>query len=155
MEKTNSMRLLDQRRIAYEVYTFSPDILSAVGVAEVTGVPPNQVYKTLVLTHPSGKAFMVIAPGDEEVSLKKIAAAIGAKKVAMATQREAESITGLQVGGISALALLHKGLETYIDRSALAHEQILISAGKRGINLRLRPQDLIQVVRARAIDAVD
>jgi Cys-tRNA(Pro)/Cys-tRNA(Cys) deacylase len=155
MEKTNSMRLLEQRGVGYEVFTFSPEIHSAMGVAEVTGFQPQEVFKTLVVMRPSGKPFLVIAPGDGELNLKKAAAGVGEKKVAMASQREAEAITGLQVGGISALALLQKGLPVYIDRSALQHERILVSAGKRGINLRLRTEDLIRVVKARVIDAVD
>jgi Cys-tRNA(Pro)/Cys-tRNA(Cys) deacylase len=155
MEKTNSMRLLDQRGVLYEVYTFSPDIHSALGVAEVTGFQPQEVYKTLVVMRQSGKPFLVIAPGDGELNLKKVAAGVDEKKVAMASQREAEAITGLQVGGISALALLQKGLPVYIDRSALQRERILVSAGKRGINLRLRSDDLIRVVRARPIDGMD
>ena len=153
MEKTNSMRLLDQRGVDYEVFTFSPDIHSALGVAEVTGFQPQEVFKTLVVMRPNGKAFLVIAPGDGELNLKKVAAAVGERKVAMASQRDAESITGLQVGGISALALLQKGLPVYIDRSATQHERILVSAGKRGVNLRLKSDDLIRIVKARVIDA--
>lgn len=153
MEKTNSMRLLDQRGVDYEVFTFSPDIHSALGVAEVTGFQPQEVFKTLVVMRPNGKAFLVIAPGDGELDLKKVAAAVGEKKVAMASQRDAEAITGLQVGGISALALLQKGLPVYIDRSATGHERILVSAGKRGVNLRLKSDDLIRIVKARVIDA--
>jgi Cys-tRNA(Pro)/Cys-tRNA(Cys) deacylase len=155
MEKTNSMRLLDQRGVDYEVFTFSPDTHSAMGVAEVTGFQPQEVFKTLVVMRPNGKAFLVIAPGDGELNLKKVAAAVGEKKVAMASQRDAESITGLQVGGISALALLQKGLPVYIDRSATEHERILVSAGKRGVNLRLKSDDLIRIVKAKVIDAAD
>jgi len=154
MEKTNSMRLLDRQGIPYEVYTFSPDIHSAVGVAEATGIPAREVFKTLVLLRANGKPLLVIAPGDSEVDLRKVAAAVGEKKVALASHREAEALTGLQVGGISALALRDKRFPVYLDRSALAHARILVSAGKRGVNLRLSPQDLIRAVGAQLIDAV-
>lgn len=154
MEKTNSMRLLERQGIPYEVYTFSPDIHSAVGVAEVTGIPAREVFKTLVLLRPGGKPILVIAPGDSEVDLRKVAAAVGEKKVALASHREAEALTGLQVGGISALALRDKRFPVYLDRSALAHERIMVSAGKRGVNLRLSPHDLIRAVDAQLIDAV-
>lgn len=153
MEKTNGMRLLDRLGIPYEVYTFSPNIHSAVGVAEATGLPANEVFKTLVLLRPSGKPLLVIAPGDSEVDLRKVAAAVGEKKVAMASHREAEALTGLQVGGISALALRDKRFAVYLDRSALAHDRIMVSAGKRGVNLRLSPHDLIRAVDAELIDA--
>jgi Cys-tRNA(Pro)/Cys-tRNA(Cys) deacylase len=155
MEKTNSMRLLEQRGVEYEVFTFSPEIHSALGVAEITGFRAEEVFKTLVVMRPSGKPVLVIAPGDGELNLKKVAAGVGEKKVAMASQREAESVTGLQVGGISALVLLHKGLPVYIHRSALEHERILVSAGKRGVNLRLKSDELIRIVKARLIDAMD
>ncbi len=153
MPKVNSMRLLDKRGIPYEVYTFSPDIHSATGVAEATGFSLDEVYKTVVLTRPSGKALLAVVPGDAKVDVRKVAAALGEKKVAVASHRDAEAITGLQVGGISALALLHKRFEVYVDRSALSHERFLVSAGKRGINLRMSPQDFIRVVGARVIDA--
>ncbi len=154
MPKVNSMRLLDKRGIPYETHTFSPDIHSAAGVAEATGFPLEQVYKTVVLTRPSGAAILVIVPGDARVDVRKVAAALGEKKVAVASRRDAEAITGLQVGGISALALLHKRMDVCLDQSALSHEQILVSAGKRGVNLRLNPHDLVVVVDARVIDAV-
>lgn len=153
MEKTNSMRLLDRLGIPYEAYTFSPDIHSAVGVAEATGLPASKVFKTLVLLRPSGKPLLVIVPGDSEVDLRKVAAAVGEKRVAMASHREAEALTGLQVGGISALALRDKRFAVYLDRSALAHDRIMVSAGKRGVNLRLSPHDLIRAVDAELIDA--
>ena len=154
MPKVNSMRLLDRRKIPYEVYTFSPDIHSAAGVAEATGLPLDEVYKTVVLTRHSGQAILVVVPGGARVDVKKVGAALGEKKVAVASQRDAETITGLQVGGISALALLHKRMDVFVDESALRHERILVSAGKRGINLRLSPRDLISVVDACVIDAM-
>lgn len=153
MPKVNSMRLLDRRRIPYEVYRFSPDIHSAAGVAEATGLPLDEVYKTVVLTRQSGQAILVVVPGGARVDVKKVRGALGEKKVTVASQRDAEATTGLQVGGISALALLHKRMDVFVDESALRHERILVSAGKRGINLRLSPQDLIRVVGARVIDA--
>lgn len=153
MTKVNSMRLLDKRGIPYETHTFSPEIHSAAGVAEATGLPIAQVYKTVVLTRPSGAAILAVVPGDAQVDIRKVAAALGEKKVSVASQRDAEAITGLQVGGISALALLHKRLDVCLDKSALNHEQILVSAGRRGINLRLSPHDFIRVVGARVIDA--
>jgi len=106
-EKNNAMRLLDSRHIAYTVHhwVFAPDQHAAGEVAAQLDMPPAQVFKTLVVLSPVPKAkpLLVIVGGDREVDLKKLAAAAGEKKLAMATQREAESLTGLQVGGISAL----------------------------------------------------
>ncbi|MBC7264575.1 MAG: aminoacyl-tRNA deacylase [Chloroflexi bacterium] len=154
-EKTNSMRLLEARKVSYEVYTFSPDIHSAQGLAEAIGLPASQVFKTLVVQRERGRPLLVMVPGDRELDLKRLAQSIGEKKLRMATQKEAETLTGLQVGGISALALLHKGFEIYIDRSALALSRVVVSAGRRGINLGLAVSDLIRVTGAKMVDAAE
>ncbi|MGC8874261.1 MAG: aminoacyl-tRNA deacylase [Chloroflexia bacterium] len=151
--KTNAMRFLDAHGISYEPFYFSPDIHSAEGVAEALGFPVRQVYKTLVVAHPDGRPILVLVPGDRELDLARLARALGVKRLRMATRREAEAWTGLQVGGISALALLHRGYRTYIDRAALEEAQILVSAGRRGINLRLRVQDLIAITGAQVVEA--
>jgi Cys-tRNA(Pro)/Cys-tRNA(Cys) deacylase len=153
-DKTNSMRALDARRIPYETYTFPPDIHSATGVAEAVRLPPEQVYKTLVVLRPEGKPMLAIIRGDRELDLKKVASAVGEKKVRMASHKEAEELTGLQVGGISALALLNRPFDVFIDRAATELSHLLVSAGKRGINLRLPVDDLIRITHARVIDAI-
>jgi Cys-tRNA(Pro)/Cys-tRNA(Cys) deacylase len=151
--KTNSMRALDARKIPYQVFTFSPDIHSALGVAEAVGLPSQQVYKTLVVLRPQGKPMLIMIAGDRELDLKRVAKAVGEKKVHMASHNEAEALTGLQVGGISALALLNRPFEVFLDRPASELSHLLVSAGKRGINLRLAVPDLIRVTRARIIEA--
>lgn len=153
MEKTNSMRLLEQRRIAYRVHTFPDTIRSAVEVAEHLGVPPEQVYKTLVVLPDKGKPLLVMIAGSRELDLKKVARATGARKVKMASQTEAERLTGLLVGGISALALLQKPFNVFLDRPATGLERILVSAGARGIDLELAVEDLLHVTNARVIEA--
>ena len=152
-EKTNAMRALDARKIPYEVYEFSPDIHSAVGVAEEVGLPPDQVYKTLVVLRPQGKAMLVMIAGNQELDLKQVSREVGEKKVRMASHKEAEELTGLQVGGISALALLNRPFEVFIDHPATEMSHILVSAGKRGINLRVLVADLIHITQARVIKA--
>jgi Cys-tRNA(Pro)/Cys-tRNA(Cys) deacylase len=153
MEKTNALRLLDARGIPYRLFTFSPGIHSATEVAQVLGLPAHQVYKTLVVLRAQGRPLLVMIAGDRELDLKRVAAAVGDKKVRMATQREAEALTGLQVGGISALALLGRPFDIFLDRAALALEQIVVSAGKRGMNVQLAVDDLLRITRARIIEA--
>ena len=153
MEKTNALRLLDARGIPYRLFTFSPGIHSATEVAQVLGLPAHQVYKTLVVLRTQGRPLLVMIAGDRELDLKRVAAAVGDKKVRMATQREAEALTGLQVGGISALALLGRPFDIFLDRAALALEQIVVSAGKRGMNVQLAVDDLLRITRARIIEA--
>jgi Cys-tRNA(Pro)/Cys-tRNA(Cys) deacylase len=96
---------------------------------------------------------LVIVAGDRTVDLGALAASVGQKKLSMAAHREAESLTGLQVGGISALALLNKGFDICIDRAAQHLERVTISAGQRGINLCLSVADLLRVTGARLVDA--
>ena len=152
-DKTNAMRVLDAHKVTYDVLTFSPDIHSATGVATTAGLASQEVYKTLVVLRTTGKPMLIMIAGDRELDLKRVAAAVGDKKVRMAAQREAEALTGLQVGGISALALLNRPFDVYIDRPALERPDIFVSAGKRGVNLRLAVSDLIRVTRARVIEA--
>ena len=91
--------------------------------------------------------------GHRELDLKQVANEVGEKKVRMASYNEAEQLTGLKVGGISALALLNRPFDVFIDQEASQLSHILVSAGKRGINLQLSVNDLIRVTRARVIDA--
>lgn len=153
VEKNNVLRLLEGQRIAYELITFPPEVLSAVGVAEAAGLPPGQVYKTLVVVRERGKPLLIMVAGNREIDLKLVARALGEKKVRMATHREAEQLTGLQVGGISALALLNRPFDVFIDRPALELSHIAVSAGKRGLNVRLAVADLVRLTRAKVIQA--
>ncbi len=154
-EKLNSMRLLEQRKVAYTVREFPDTLHSAEGVADFFGLPRDCVYKTLVVLpdKPPARPLLVMVAGSRELDLKKVAQAVGQKKVQMAPHKEAERLTGLLTGGISALALLHKNFAVYLDRPALELERILVSAGKRGVNLELSVPDLIRVTKARVIEA--
>jgi Cys-tRNA(Pro)/Cys-tRNA(Cys) deacylase len=151
--KTNSMRALEARNIPYQVFTFPPDVHSAAGVAMEVGLPPHQVYKTLVALRSQGKPLLIMIAGNRELDLKQVSSAIGEKKVRMASHKEAETLTGLQVGGISALALLNRPFDVFIDQPATELTHVLVSAGKRGINLRIPVEDLIHVTGARIIKA--
>jgi Cys-tRNA(Pro)/Cys-tRNA(Cys) deacylase len=158
--KLNSMRLLESRKIPYNATTYdaSREFHSAIEAAQWLGAPVEAVYKTLaVLREPpkSGKPILVMVASHREVDLKVLAKSLGdaKRKLRMATQREAESLTGLQVGGISALALLNRGFEICIDEPALALDQIHISAGQRGVDLQLAVKDLVTVTRAKTVRA--
>ncbi len=147
------MRLLEQAGIPYEAYHFSPSIHSAQGVADALGVPLETVYKSLVVMLPAERPALVLVPGDRELDLGRLARSLGVKRVRMATQREAERVTGLKVGGISPLALGQRQLPVYLDRAALALEDLLLSAGRRGTNLRLRVEDLVAITEAEVVEA--
>jgi Cys-tRNA(Pro)/Cys-tRNA(Cys) deacylase len=152
--KTNSMRLLDSRRISYEVHEFPSDTHSAEGAAELLGVPACRVYKTLVVVREKGRPVLVMVPGDATLDLKLLARSIGDKKLRMASHREAEDITGLEVGGISTLALTGRGFDVYAHEDILSLPVVYVSAGRRGIDLGLRPSDLLEVTKAKPVAAV-
>ena len=152
--RNNVTRLLDAQRIPYEVFELPPEKHSAEETAALLGVAPEIVFKTLVVLREARgkKPLLVMAPGGHEIDLKTLAAALGEKKIRLATQREAEGLTGLLVGGISALALLNRGFEICLDQSALALPFIHVSAGQRGANLRLAVGDLQRLAGARLVD---
>lgn len=154
-QKLNSMRLLDQKKIDYTVREFPDTIHSADGVADYFGLPHHVVYKTLVVLPAKGKPLLVMVAGSRELNLKQLARAVGEKKVQMAAKKDAERLTGLQTGGISALALMHKNFKVFIDRPALQLDTVLVSAGKRGVNLELAVSDLMNVTGAQPITATD
>jgi len=150
MIKNNVTRLLDARGIPYTVYELPVEKIGAVETANLLGVDARLIFKTIVIIRDGkGKPILAVIPGDKEVDLKALAQAVGEKKVHLSTQREAEKITGLQVGGISPLALLNRGFQVILDASALDFDEIHISGGQRGLNLRLPTTALIDLTTAK------
>ncbi len=153
--KNNVTRFLDSKKVRYQVFTYAyaEGVHSAVEVAAAIGLPPEQVFKTLVALadDPRHKPMLVITPGPETLELRVFAKAANLKKVKMATHEQAEALTGLQTGGISALALINRGFEVYLDDRALSFEQIAVSAGQRGANLLLPVKELVRLVNARVV----
>ena len=154
--KLNSMRLLESNGIAYDTLTYSDTVHDAVEVSALIGVPASEVFKTLVVQpeRPNAKPVLVMIPADRQLDLKKLALSIGEKKVSMASHADAEKLTGLKVGGIGALALAHKHWAAYLDESARSLERICVSAGQRGINLRVPVTDLMRVLNAKFVQAI-
>jgi len=148
--KNNVTRFLAAHNIHYQIHELPEEKLDAGQVAVLIGVQPEVVYKTIVLTRLSqGKPILAVIPGTNEVELKELAKAIGEKKVKLATERQAEKITGLQAGGISPLALLNRGFQIVVDNDCLSHQTIYISGGQRGLIINLPPQDLIKLSNAK------
>jgi Cys-tRNA(Pro)/Cys-tRNA(Cys) deacylase len=150
MRTNNVTRLLDSRKIPYTAFELPEEKLSAVETAQILAVPLDQVFKTIVVVREAkGKPILALVPGDKEVDLKALAKAVGEKKLRLPSEREAENLTGLQAGGISPLALINRGFQVILDESANNFLEIHISAGQRGLNLRLLVVDLIKLVNAR------
>ena len=145
----NITRLLDSQKIAYQAYELPAEKLGAMETARLLDVSSDIVYKTIVASRKPGKPILAVIPGSHEVDLKALAKILGEKKVKLPTQNEAEKWTGLQAGGISPLALVNKGFVVVLDSSAREHEKIHISGGQRGLNIRLKVDDLANLTRAR------
>jgi Cys-tRNA(Pro)/Cys-tRNA(Cys) deacylase len=138
MIKNNVTRLLDAQKISYTAFELPAEKLGALETARLLRVPPEQVFKTIVVTREGkGKPILAIIPGTGEVDLKALARAVGEKKLSLPTEREAEKLTGLQAGGISPLALFNRGFQMVLDSSAESFESIHVSGGQRGLNICL------------------
>lgn len=150
----NVTRLLDSRKISYTAYELSTEKRGALDTARLLNADPASIFKTIVvLREKPKKPLLVLVSGDSVVDLKALASALGEKKVHLPTEKEAEQITGLQAGGISPLALLNKGFQVIIDSSAQRFDQIHVSGGQRGLNIKLPVADLVSLTNAR-IEAV-
>ncbi|MDR0861413.1 MAG: Cys-tRNA(Pro) deacylase [Oscillospiraceae bacterium] len=145
-EKTNVMRLLDQKRVAYKSHNYvGTGAVSGMEVAAVLGQEPARVFKTLVAVGKSGGHYVFIVPVTREFDLKKAAKSVGEKSVEMIKSKELLSLTGYIHGGCSPIGM-KKQLTTTLDVSAETLESICISAGKIGCQVELSPQDLRRVI---------
>jgi Cys-tRNA(Pro)/Cys-tRNA(Cys) deacylase len=156
--KTNAARLLEARGIGHRVRVYDPDgaFHSADEAAALLGASGRSVLKTLVILRARAgraKPLLVLVPSDRQVDLKRLGQALGEKRLRMASQREAEALTGLKVGGISALAVRSSAFEVLVDQSAADLEQVHVSAGARGVDLELALSDLLRVTGGRLVDA--
>lgn len=153
-KKLNSMRFLETHNIPYEVLNYPDTILDAEEVAEVLGLPYHTVFKTLVVQTADAdeKVSLVMVPSERRLDLKMMAQAAGVKKMKMAAHVDAEKLTGLKVGSISALALTAKSWPVYLDSTGSQLQHIVISGGQRGTQLRVPVIPLMPVLRLRIAD---
>lgn len=153
--KTNVARLLDKANVAYELipYEFDENDLAATHVAEALGQDINQVFKTIVLRGDRNGHLVCVVPGNCEVDLKKAAKASGNKKVEPLAMKELLPTTGYIRGGCSPIGM-KKHFPTYFHETALLYPQIYVSAGQRGLQIRISPADLIRESRGEIADIV-
>ena len=151
--KTNAMRLLEAAGVAYGVCTYPVDEsdLSGVHAAAVSDVPAEAMFKTLVLVGERTGHFVCCIPVAEEVDLKKAARAAGDKAARMLPLRDLTPLTGYVRGGCSPLGM-RKQLPTFIDETAVLFDEIYVSAGERGVSVRVEPEALAGVVGAEFVD---
>ncbi len=147
IEKTNVMRLLEQKKAAYTSHYYGDtDAVSGADVAAVLGEDPARVYKTLVTVAGSGEHYVFLVPVEKELELKKAAKAVGEKSVAMIKTKELLPLTGYIHGGCSPVGM-KKPLRTVIDASAAGFDTILFSAGKIGYQVETSLGELAKVIR--------
>lgn len=153
--KTNAARLLDRAGIPYRLipYEFDPDDLAAQHVADALGEDINRVFKTLVLKGERAGYFVCVVPGNAEVDLKKAARAAGAKKADLIPMKELLPLTGYIRGGCSPIGM-KKPFPTFIHQTATDFDRIYVSAGQRGLQFEINPNDLIRFVSAEATDLI-
>lgn len=146
----NVTRLLDTQKVSYSVFETPVEKLGASATAQFLNVPPEIVFKTIVVTRDKPrKPVLAVIPGSNIVDLKLLATFLGEKKVYLPTEREAEALTQLQAGGISPLALINKGFQVVIDSAAQNYPEIHVSGGQRGLNIKLPVADLVRLTNAR------
>ena len=147
--KTNATRQLERLGIAYELreYEVDPDDLSAVKVAGQIGLPPEQVFKTLVAKGEAKGIVLAVVPADQELDLKALARASGNRKTEMVPVSQLQSLTGYIRGGVTALAC-RKNYPVHLDETAELHDVISVSAGIRGVQILLAPADYIRATGA-------
>ncbi len=156
ISKTNVARLLDKAKIAYELvpYVVDENDLAATHIAEQLDENIKQVFKTLVLKGDKTGHFVCVIPGDEEVNLKKAAKISGNKKADLIPMKELLATTGYIRGGCSPIGM-KKPFPTYFDSSCADFDYIYVSAGVRGLQLKISPTDLVEYVNATLSELTD
>ena len=153
-DKTNCMRVLESKKIAYTPHLYEADpTLSGGDIAALLGEEPSQVFKTLVTVGKPQKYYVFVIPVTEELNLKKAAAAAGEKSVSMIPQKDLLPLTGYVHGGCSPIGM-KKHFPSFIHESAAGLGKVFVSAGRVGCQVELAPQDLIRVAELRAADLV-
>ncbi len=151
--KTNGARVLENLSICFELreYEVDPDDLSAITVARKIGMPPEQVFKTLITTGGPGVYLFAVVPGDAELDFKKLARAAGVRKTEMVALKEVQALTGYIRGGVTVFGA-KKAFPVFVDETAILFDKISVSAGTRGTQLILSPDDYIRAASAQTAD---
>ncbi|MGA7240553.1 MAG: Cys-tRNA(Pro) deacylase [Bryobacteraceae bacterium] len=153
MTKTNAARILDAAGVSYELreYAVDEEHLAAPQVAEAISMPPEQVFKTLVARGDRAGVVMAVIPANAELDLKALAAASGNKKIELVAVKEVLALTGYIRGGVSPVGA-KKAYPVYLDETAILWDVISVSAGVRGCQMMLAPDDLVRVTGAITCD---
>lgn len=153
IKKTNALRHLDEAGIAYEVTAFEvpENHIDAVTMSQINHLPVEQVFKTIVLEAGRGDYVVACIPSYQSINLKKVAQLSGHKKLELLPLKDLTPVTGYVRGGCSPIGM-KKLYPTFLDQSALAYDSIYVSAGKRGLQVALAPQDLLSICQGKSDD---
>lgn len=156
IKKTNVMRILDKHKVTYRTHTYdaSDESMDGVDVAHAVGMNPDIVFKTLVTQGNSKEYYVFVVPVNKTLNLKKAAKASGEKKIEMIPMKKLLSITGFIHGGCSPVGM-KKPFKTFIHDSVIGHENMVCSAGKRGLQVDVKVNDLIEIVKMQIVDVCD
>lgn len=156
VQKTNAARLLDQLQIHYELreYEVDPDDLAAETVAAKIGLPPEQVFKTLVARGDRNGICMAVIPGDQELNLKALATAAGERKIQLVPVKELQALTGYIRGGVTVLAA-KRDFPVFVDETIELFDVISISAGQRGLQILIAPADYLRAAKATVAELAE
>ena len=154
MEKTNVMRILDQKKITYNSYSYvDTDAISGMEVAHVLNEDPNRVFKTLVTVSNNNNYFVFVVPVNKELDLKKAAKSVGVKSVSMLKQKDLLPLTGYVHGGCSPIGMKKSFLTTF-DSNSKNYETIIFSAGKIGYQVEVNLNDLEKIIKLQVADII-
>lgn len=152
--KTNAMRFLDEHKIDYKHYEFdasSDEAKTGLGVADIIGKDYQQVFKTILTTDGQGAYFVAVVMSDDQIDFKKLAKQAGVKSLSMLPLKDLRSLTGYEKGGCSPFAM-KKLFPIFLDIKCCDVETIIISAGKIGHQIELKPQVLVDLIGAKIVD---
>jgi len=155
IQKTNALRIIESASVPYETYSYSveEDALDAITVANKIGAPAESVFKTLIVVSDKNTYYTFVIPGNFELNLKKSANVASAKKLELLPLKELQPLTGYIRGGCSPIGM-KKLFPTFIDETAQLHDFIFVSAGVRGLQVKIKPNDLLRLTNGIFADLV-
>lgn len=155
IEKTNALRLLDSRKVIYEVHEYDIDdgLIDGLSVCNKLGLSSHVSYKTLVAHGKGSNKYVFVIPIEDELDLKKAAKACGEKKIEMLAVKDLLEVTGYIRGGCSPIGM-KKLLPTLIDEKVMLLERVYVSGGRKGLTIGISPEDLLEITNAKVFGIV-
>lgn len=149
----NYLQTLKERKIEYEIRKYPKAIRDTTLVAQYINIPQNQLFKSLVVVATNSKPLLVMIPSNMHLLIEELQTTLGIYSLRFATLEQAERYTGMKVGGISPLGILDKQIPIYISDAVLLYDWIVMSAGERGVSVKIATKDLLNIIEAKTLIA--